>query len=129
MFLAASSRRAELRLTRICKSPLPLISKPSVRYLTATNVSKSPRRNGTLLFAVLSSSLVGGVLGYTLATTALGSSQHDYLESPKYGSPRDFEEGIKELRQVFAPRDIISTDPEVLEIHGVSTMNSYHLGW
>jgi D-lactate dehydrogenase (cytochrome) len=66
------------------------------------------------------------MLGYTLASK--DPVQHDYLESPKYGSPRDFQKGIKELREVFSPRGIVSTDPEVLESHGFSTMNSYHPG-
>lgn len=125
--MLATGSRAFFRFPGVRK-PLPLTRLRSVRCLTDSTpkISTSPRR-GTLLFAVLSSSLVSGVLGYSLSTTTR-PSQHDYLESPKYGSPREFKEGIKELRKVFAPRDIISTDPEVLEIHGVSTMNSYHQG-
>lgn len=110
------------------RSSLPLTlstTSTGVRYLSrSTHVA--PSHQGSLLFAVLSSSLVSGVLGYTLSRTTL--DQNDYLESPKYGSPRDFEKGIKELQEAFPHRDIVSTDPEVLEVHGATT-NTYHPGW
>ena len=127
MFQAtATNSRALFRLTRIRKSSFPLTwGNTGVHYLTSS-IPMEPRSHfGSLLFAGVSSSLVSGILGYTLSNR---SPDHDYLESPQYGSPRDFKNGIKELRDVFSQREIVSTDPEVLKIHGFSTMNSYHPG-
>lgn len=120
--------RGVFRLASIRKPSLPQLTlgNTSVRYVTSSIPRESRGRNGPLLFAVLSSSLASGILGYTLSHKS--RTRHDYLESPQYGSPRDFESGIKELREVFSSRDIVSTDPEVVKTHGFSAMNSYHPG-
>lgn len=72
-------------------------------------------------------SIVSGLIGYQYCLH-LGDKR-DYLDNPQYGSKRDFEEAIKELRTIFPSRNMVSTDPFVLESHGVSAMNSYHQGW
>ncbi|KAI0736753.1 FAD-linked oxidase-like protein [Fomitopsis betulina] len=45
----------------------------------------------------------------------------------KYGSPEDFQRAIQELRDSFADKDAVSTDPDDLHTHGYSE-NDYHPG-
>ncbi|KDQ13169.1 hypothetical protein BOTBODRAFT_111851 [Botryobasidium botryosum FD-172 SS1] len=45
---------------------------------------------------------------------------------PTFGTPADFQQAIAELRTLF-PADRISTDPDVLHVHGFS-LNTYHPG-
>ncbi|PSR88871.1 hypothetical protein PHLCEN_2v5020 [Hermanssonia centrifuga] len=42
-----------------------------------------------------------------------------------YGSPKDVQQAISELRAEFSDEKIISTDPDVLKTYG-SSANSYH---
>jgi D-lactate dehydrogenase (cytochrome) len=55
----------------------------------------------------------------SLASQALGEAE------PKYGTPKDFEQAIKELRASFDSDNVVSTHPEDLRIHGFSE-NDYH---
>lgn len=45
----------------------------------------------------------------------------------QYGSAADFQKAIGELRATFPKEDVVSTDVEVLELHGNSD-NDYHPG-
>ena len=82
--------------------------------------------------------LIGAGLGWTLnqernARVASGRTIADpqiYHTSPglndKYGSVEDFKQAIQSLEAIL-PKDAVSTDPDVLEVHGFSE-NDYHPG-
>jgi D-lactate dehydrogenase (cytochrome) len=76
---------------------------------------------------VIIGSIASGLIGYSLSTfgpfslipQALGEAE------PKYGTPKDFELAIKELRASFDSDEVVSTHPEDLRIHGYSE-NDHH---
>ncbi|KAF8625917.1 hypothetical protein AX17_006643 [Amanita inopinata Kibby_2008] len=97
--------------------------------------------------SVLLASAASGLVGYKLAVSgSVGGSDVAVLNhaptspvenykdsgvrsassSPKFGTPKDFEKGIEELKRLF-PSHATSTDPEDLTTHGFSD-NDYHPG-
>ncbi|KAF7303816.1 FAD-binding protein [Mycena indigotica] len=75
--------------------------------------------------ALISSLCAGLILGF-------GASQllpSDKLPvKPAYGTPKDFDKAIEELRTAFLTREgVVSTNSDDLAIHGLST-NTYHTG-
>ncbi|KAJ8597664.1 hypothetical protein M405DRAFT_294811 [Rhizopogon salebrosus TDB-379] len=77
-----------------------------------------PRSWSPIIIGSIASGLIGyslSVLGTpSLASQALGDAE------PRYGTPKDFELAIKELRASFDSDEIVSTHPEDLRIHGFS---------
>lgn len=76
---------------------------------------------------IIIGSIASGLIGYSLS--AFGSpsltSQALWEAEPKYGTPNDFEQAIKELRASFDSDEVVSTHPEDLRIHGFSE-NDHH---
>ncbi|KAJ7720448.1 FAD-linked oxidase-like protein [Mycena maculata] len=73
---------------------------------------------------------VGGIaIGFTAAYFLQdGKAPTASPQRPQYGTQKEFKHAIEELRKTFAARsDVVSTDPEDLKIHGLST-NTYHTG-
>jgi D-lactate dehydrogenase (cytochrome) len=71
---------------------------------------------------IIIGSIASGLIGYSLSalgTPSLASQALGETE-PKYGTPKDFELAIKELRASFDSDEIVSTHPEDLRIHGFS---------
>ncbi|KAH7910905.1 FAD-linked oxidase-like protein [Hygrophoropsis aurantiaca] len=73
--------------------------------------------------------VASGVVGYAFGTrrNALQNLYTASASEPKYGSPAEFEQAIKELQGSFDSEDVVSTDPEDLRIHGFSE-NDHHTG-
>ncbi|KAH7928344.1 hypothetical protein BV22DRAFT_1103100 [Leucogyrophana mollusca] len=74
--------------------------------------------------------VTSGIVGYTFGTRrsvfqSLFPVPDD--SEPQYGSPKEFQLAINELKHSFESEDIVSTDPEDLRIHGFSE-NDYHPG-
>ena len=71
---------------------------------------------------VIIGSIASGLIGYSLSNFGpFFLTPQDLGEAePKYGTPKDFELAIKELRASFDSDEIVSTDPEDLRIHGFS---------
>ncbi|KAJ7731322.1 FAD-linked oxidase-like protein [Mycena maculata] len=79
------------------------------------------------------SALAAGICGIAVgfATSHFlqdGKAPESSPKGPHYGTQREFSQAIEELRKTFAVRSgVVSTDPDVLKIHGLST-NTYHTG-
>lgn len=96
-----------------------------------TSLSKAYSPYHALLFV-----LAGIGAGWSLSqireyrNTDVPKNPQTYLTSPglndKYGSLEDFSQAIEILR-IRLPEDAVSTDPDVLEVHGFSE-NDYHPG-
>lgn len=84
----------------------------------------STRHSGNLsyhrgIFAL--SCIFSGIIGFTLAKTWTSPSEEaGSIGKPRYGTPKDFERAIQELKEAFPDADAVSTDPEDLRIHGFS---------
>ncbi|KIJ64816.1 hypothetical protein HYDPIDRAFT_111420 [Hydnomerulius pinastri MD-312] len=143
------------------KVPVPAIADLRARTRTFAHTSthraapnSAPRLNqtsrGHTSKVVLTVGALGcTLLGYTLSLsfapstspfTSPASSPFSFLpfwgkeddDEPTYGSPRDFENAIRELREAFRAEQeggegIVSTDAEDLRVHGFSE-NDYHPG-
>lgn len=68
----------------------------------------------------------GGTAGY-LGGLLTSSIPETKPKKPVYGTQKDFEKAIKELRATFESSDAVSTLPEDLHDHGFS-MYDYHPG-
>lgn len=91
------------------------------------------------LAAVVLGSIVSACVGYGFATTRSSGSideltllstipaKSDSGLNEQYGSPADFKKAIEELKAAFPQEDVVSTDDEVLQVHGNSD-NDYHPG-
>ncbi|KAG6900076.1 hypothetical protein C0993_003426 [Termitomyces sp. T159_Od127] len=68
------------------------------------------------------SCILSGFIGFKLAKTwgASSSEKAGGIERPRYGTAKDFEQAIQELKEAFSDADAVSTDPEDLRIHGFS---------
>ncbi|EGN93922.1 hypothetical protein SERLA73DRAFT_144955 [Serpula lacrymans var. lacrymans S7.3] len=98
----------------------------AVRQASSSAASRGVGGWSTLALASIGS----GIVGYAIATRLdLRSSFSRTLgdSDPQYGSPKDFEKAIEELRLSFDSEDVVSTDAEDLRIHGFSE-NDYHPG-
>ncbi|PWY82202.1 oxidoreductase, FAD-binding protein [Aspergillus heteromorphus CBS 117.55] len=76
---------------------------------------------GTLGRTLLASAVAAGV-GYTYAATSR-PSQSETPKQPQYGSTKDFEKAIAELRATLGD-DAVSTDNDDLQQHGFSEWSS-----
>lgn len=86
---------------------------------------------------VAAASILSGFAGYYLHGSSSHSSSRDEPSkqvvpakselNSQYGSPEDFKRAIRELEETFPSEDKVSTDPEVLHVHGYSE-NDYHPG-
>ncbi|PYH65256.1 oxidoreductase, FAD-binding protein [Aspergillus vadensis CBS 113365] len=87
------------------------------------NTGSSGNRSGarTSGRTLLASALAAGV-GYAYAVTS-GQSQSLVSKHPQYGSAKDFEKAIAELRATLGD-EIISTDKDDLQQHGFSEWSS-----
>lgn len=94
-----------------------------VRRQSSSVPLKSPRSWSPIVIG----SIASGLIGYSLSAFWKPSLTSEALEEtePKYGSPKDFEQAIKELRNLFDSDDAVSTHPDDLRIHGYSE-NDYH---
>ena len=103
------------------------------RYSTAGSSPLPPTRSSAPLIAFAVGSVVSGFIGYKFANSQPSDvSPSKPANSPSglnehYGSPEDFRKAISELKAVFPEEDIVSTDEDVLEVHGNSD-NDYHPG-
>lgn len=76
---------------------------------------------------LLSASIVSAGIGYSAASRYPRNDFLNVPDSPKFGSPKDFENAIAELRLTFTSDKSVSTDPVDLHSHGFSD-NDYHPG-
>ncbi|KAK7681772.1 hypothetical protein QCA50_015119 [Cerrena zonata] len=101
---------------------------------TVTSQGSGSKARSPFIPAILL--LVGAGAGWTLSQTwesgspSVPKNAQRYLTSPglndQYGSVEDFQLAIKALHSAL-PGDVVSTDPDVLEVHGFSE-NDYHPG-
>ncbi|KAG2108407.1 FAD-linked oxidase-like protein [Suillus discolor] len=89
--------------------------------------SNVPLRSPRSWSPIVIGSIASGLIGYSLSVFWKPSLTSEALEEmePKYGTPKDFEQAIKELRDSFDSDDAVSTHPDDLRIHGYSE-NDYH---
>lgn len=116
------SSRGLSRLAAIQKSSLPLAL---VKYscLYSEGISKSSSRNPATRCSL---KLIGQWHVWDNTISNKSPSEHNFLESPQYGSPRDvWKRNQGPPRGIFLHKDIASTDPEVLKIHGFSLNNEF----
>ncbi|RDH31344.1 FAD-linked oxidase-like protein [Aspergillus welwitschiae] len=86
-----------------------------------TGPSGNPSGSRTSGRTLLASALAAGV-GYAYAATS-GQSQSLNSKQPQYGSAKDFEKAIEELRATLGD-EVISTDQDDLQEHGFSEWSS-----
>ena len=94
-------------------------------FATATAHSSGRGSTPTSLFFFIS--LASGLVGYGLAKSSL-FLQSPGTNTPEFGSPKDIQRAIEELKTVFPEaEEKVSTDPDDLETHGFSP-NDHHPG-
>lgn len=126
-FLAPCGDRISARLRR------------NVSDLGAKDISSAPATNKgngyRAFYAFALGSLLSSSLVYYLSNASFGKDDPRLQSIPStksglnetYGSAQDFQNAIAELRRTFPLEDKVSTDLEVLELHGFSE-NDYHPG-
>ncbi|KAG7447507.1 uncharacterized protein BT62DRAFT_891556 [Guyanagaster necrorhizus] len=88
------------------------------RRFTTNNAQPRETPKFRSAYSLLVASLASGALGYFVSSW---NNAEAIPTTPKYGSPKDYEQAILELQLTFAGRDdVVSTDPEDLRIHGRS---------
>ncbi|KDQ31649.1 hypothetical protein PLEOSDRAFT_1035245 [Pleurotus ostreatus PC15] len=102
------------------------------RRLYSNASGTSPLTRSHITAWVLTASLAAGIAGYKLGHIGASSTFTSYTvpgEKPRFGTPRDFQLAVVELKRAFASDSEdeaqVSTDPEELERHGFS-MYDYH---
>ncbi|PYI07052.1 oxidoreductase, FAD-binding protein [Aspergillus sclerotiicarbonarius CBS 121057] len=85
------------------------------------NANAGPTGNSSSSWTLVASALAAGV-GYAYAVTSR-PSQPQNLKEPQYGSAKDFEKAIAELRETLGD-EAISTDEDELQQHGFSEWSS-----
>jgi D-lactate dehydrogenase (cytochrome) len=102
----------------------PRVSRKCLQFSVRNSSTQAAGRsfNSILVFA---SSIVSGLGGYYISQTWPSISTFGSVE-PRYGTAKDFNKAINELRVEFG-EDGISTDPDILDPYGYS-MNDYHPG-
>ncbi|KIK64084.1 hypothetical protein GYMLUDRAFT_71528 [Collybiopsis luxurians FD-317 M1] len=91
---------------------------------SSTSASNTSSLSGRTILLLAGSSLISGALGFAWANRSqpvVSSSK------PQYGSAKDFEKAISELKIAFPDEDAVSTDPDDVYAHGFS-VNDYHPG-
>jgi hypothetical protein len=102
------------------------------RGLASGTESTSSSATSSVPFGYIAlASALSGLAGYWLASrpkalldTKITPVPHVDAAAAQYGSPEDFKQAIKELKASL-PEDAVSTDPDVLHVHGYSE-NDYH---
>ncbi|KAG5643739.1 hypothetical protein DXG03_009731, partial [Asterophora parasitica] len=64
-----------------------------------------------------------GIVGFAVARAGKGAAtsvQPGSAHEQQFGTPDDFQQAIKDLKQAFPGSDTVSTDAEDLRIHGFS---------
>ncbi|THH29532.1 hypothetical protein EUX98_g4647 [Antrodiella citrinella] len=100
-------------------TPTPPARSPILAFTVGALVS------GSVAFAITSSRSSGPADELTRLSSSPANTDSGLNE--QYGSMADFQKAIGELRATFPREDVVSTDAEVLEIHGTSD-NDYHPG-
>lgn len=106
------------------------------RYLSSVEHSTTPSstpppnsRRSSPAFALIA--LISALIGFGAAKssffTDVTASNPSKAHTPVFGSPRDIQNAIAELRITFGPGDKVSTDPDDLHDHGFSP-NEHHPG-
>ena len=116
----------EMWWTRAAKSSWfsRVIKRPAfVRQFSSQGSPASKKSSQLLLFTSLTAGLVGFTVAKSLPTNPTTESHH----ATQFGSSDDFKKAIQELKSTFSADDKVSTDPDVLHVHGFST-NDYHPG-
>ncbi len=118
----------------------PILAQPRVHVSRKRDASRftkiplNPAKANKSFYAFALGSIFSGALVYYL--TAAQQNGHDTTSTvlatksglnEQYGTPEDFKRAIAELRSTFSNEDAVSTDADVLEVHGFSE-NDYHPG-
>ncbi|EIM79413.1 FAD-binding domain-containing protein [Stereum hirsutum FP-91666 SS1] len=82
-------------------------------------MARTSSSSGRLLAAVLTASTLSGLAGFFYARER--PDVVDTLTNPQFGSPKDYERGIEELRSTLPSEDMVSTNPDDLLAHGWSS--------
>lgn len=134
-------------LSRTSGTPTYPVVRQSLRPFAAsrlrhasTSSTSAPSRSPALpvLLAALTCALLGYTIGSAaslpspLASLGLGRRQVSTEDDePTYGTPKDFQKAIQELKHAFDDEGhdsgVVSTDPDDLQIHGFSD-NDHHPG-
>ncbi|KAE9394580.1 hypothetical protein BT96DRAFT_923434 [Gymnopus androsaceus JB14] len=105
----------------------PCSNTNTIKRLSSTSIpDKAFPFSARTALLLVGSSLVGGLLGFTLANREPSSATLN-TSKPQYGSPEDFAKAIEELKETFPDEGAVSTDPEDVYHHGFS-LNDYHPG-
>ncbi|KAG6873042.1 hypothetical protein C0995_003798 [Termitomyces sp. Mi166 len=110
-----------LSLERFSPSP-HLISKRHSSNFTkqhANVASTSQSGNSSCRGLLALSCIFSGIVGFTLAKT-WETKKTGSIEKPRFGTQKDFEQAIQELKEAFPHAGAVSTDPEDLRVHGFS---------
>ncbi|KAF9491216.1 FAD-binding domain-containing protein [Pleurotus eryngii] len=102
------------------------------RRLYSNTGSTSPLKRSHIVAWALTAALAAGIAGYKLGdrtTSSTFTASSEPGKTPRFGTPRDFQLAVAELKTVFHNDSEgdgqVSTDPEELERHGFS-MYDYH---
>jgi hypothetical protein len=103
-----------------------LATKPNVilnlgrQTYSSTSRTAEAASNSSRLGAFLGIAAASGLAGYFVATQfGSTSTRLDSLVNPKYATKAQVQEGVKELQSLL-PVGGVSTDPDVLKVHGFS---------
>ncbi|KAJ7648525.1 FAD-linked oxidase-like protein [Mycena rosella] len=78
--------------------------------------------------AALATGVCGIALGFGVAQFLQAKKEPASPQKPEYGTVKDFGKAIEQLQSAFSARaGVVSTDPDDLKLHGLST-NTYHTG-
>ncbi|KNZ72089.1 D-lactate dehydrogenase [cytochrome], mitochondrial [Termitomyces sp. J132] len=116
-YLSLERPLSSLHLNRIPQRHSSNFTKHSANAASSQSVDSSDCRGFLALSCIFS-----GIIGFALATT-WGASPFEKARSigkPQFGTPKDFERAIQELKEAFHNADAVSTDSEDLRIHGFS---------
>ncbi|KAG7087616.1 hypothetical protein E1B28_013565 [Marasmius oreades] len=101
------------------------------RFTSTTTQGKSKSSSSNATPILIGSAILSGVVGYTIARKDTSAPSSEVVQGRrsqfgKYGTPQDFVEAVKELREAFKHgEDVVTTDPDELRIHGFSE-NDHH---
>ncbi|KAJ7162106.1 FAD-binding domain-containing protein [Mycena filopes] len=90
-------------------------------------VGFSPQQNLGFLAVLLATTLCGAVAGYSIAQTESAAAEEEPTTTSKYGTAKDFDIAITELKAALPRYGAVSSDPAELVAHGESPYH-YHEG-
>jgi hypothetical protein len=103
----------------------PRVPRKCLQFPVRNSSTKAASRPFNSIILVFASSIVSGLSGYYISQTRPSILTFGTVE-PRYGTARDFEKAINELRVEFGEGGV-STDPDILGPYGYSA-NDYHPG-